>query len=118
MRQADIAYGKDSPPEGYIPREIQMCDILICVIGGRFGTESQEKPGYSITQQELSTAMENQVQVYIFIEQGVHSEYQTYLINKETTDIKYQFVDNSRIMSLSSQFTSSQATIPLRLSKR
>ena len=36
----DIAYGKDSSPEGFIPREIQMCDILICVIGGRYGTES------------------------------------------------------------------------------
>ena len=93
----DIAYGKDSPPEGYVHREIEMCDILICVIGGRYGTESQEKPGSSITQLELRTAIENQVQVFIFIEQGVHSEYGTYSINKETSGIKYRFVDDRRI---------------------
>ena len=93
----DVAYGKDSPPEGYVHREIEMCDILICVIGGRYGTESQQQPGSSITQLELSTAIENQVQVFIFIEQDVYSEYRTYSINKETADIKYQFVDDPRV---------------------
>ena len=93
----DVAYGKDSPPEGYVHREIEMCDILVCVIGGRYGTESQEQPGSSITQLELKTAIENQVQVFIFIEQGVHSEYGTYSINKETAGIKYRFVDDHRV---------------------
>lgn len=93
----DVAYGKDSPPEGYVHREIQTCDILICVIGGRFGTESQEQPSSSITQLELKTAIDNQVQVFIFIEQNVHSEYGTYLINKETADMKYRSVDDLRI---------------------
>ena len=93
----DVAYGKDSPPEGYVHREIEMCDILICVIGGRYGTESQEQPGSSITQRELRTAIKNQVQVFIFIEQAIHSEYSTYSINKETADIKYRFVDDPRV---------------------
>ncbi len=93
----DIAYGKDSPPEGYVHREIEMCDILVCVIGGRYGTESQEQPGSSITQLELKTALDKQVQVFIFIEQSVYSEYSTYSINKETAGIKYQFVDNPSI---------------------
>ena len=93
----EIAFGKDSPPEGYVHREIEMCDILVCVIGGRFGTESQEKPGSSITQLELRTAIENQVQVFIFIEQGVHSEYGTYSLNKENAGIKYRFVDDPRV---------------------
>ena len=93
----DVPYGQDKPPEGYIHREIEMCDILICVIGGRYGTESQEQPGSSITQEELATAIQSQVQVFIFVEQAVLSEYNTYLINKETTDIKYKFVDDSRV---------------------
>lgn len=93
----DIAYGKDSPPEGYLHREIEMCDILVCVIGGRYGTESQEQPGTSITHQELNAAIENQVQVFIFIEQSVHSEYNTYLINKGTSSINYRFVDDARV---------------------
>ena len=93
----DIAYGKDRPPEGYVHREIEMCDILVCVIGGRYGTESQEQPGSSITQKELHTAIENQVQVFIFVEQAVHSEYSTYSLNKETPNIKYRFVDDPRV---------------------
>ena len=93
----DITYGKDNPLEGYLNREIEMCDILICVIGGRYGTESQEHPGSSITQQELRAAIENQVHVFIFIEQGVHSEYRTYLRNKNTAEIAYSYVDNVHI---------------------
>ena len=93
----DIPYGKDRPPEGYVHREIEMCDILVCVIGGRYGTESQEQPGSSITQRELHTAIENQVQVFIFVEQAVHSEYSTYSLNKETANIKYRFVDDPRV---------------------
>ncbi len=93
----DVAYGKDGPPEAYVHPEIQRCDILICVIGGRFGTESQELPGSSITQQELATAIENQLQVFIFIEQQVYSEYKTYMINKETAGMKYQFADSHRV---------------------
>lgn len=64
------------------------------MIGGRYGTESQDQPGSSITQQELATALQNQVQVFIFIEQSVYTEYNTYQINKGTPDIKYSSVDN------------------------
>ena len=42
--EGDVAYGKESPPEAYVHREIELCDILICVIGGRYGSESQEHP--------------------------------------------------------------------------
>ncbi len=93
----DIAYGKDRPPEGYVHREIELCDILICIIGGRHGTESEEQPGSSITQLELKTALENQVQVFIFIEQSVNSEYGTYLLNKDNAGITYRFVDDPRV---------------------
>ena len=93
----DIAYGIEGPPQDYVHREIELCDILICVIGGRYGTESHEDPGSSITRLELATAIENQVQVFIFVEQSVHSEYYTFLKNKETPDIKYGYVDDVRV---------------------
>ena len=97
FESGDVAYGKDRPPEGYVHREIEMCDILICVVGGRYGTESQEQPGSSITQLELRTAIDNQVQVFIFVDQAVHSEYSTYSINKNTAGIRYRFVDDPRV---------------------
>ena len=93
----NIAYGKDSPPEGYLDREIQTCEMLICVIGGRYGTESREHPGSSITRQELRSALDNEIQVFIFVEHAVHSEFSTYSINKEASDIKYKFVDDIRV---------------------
>ena len=92
-----IPYGKDGPPEASIYREIGTCDILVCVIGGRYGTDSQEQPGLSITQTELLTAIKSHVHASIFIEQTVYAEYNTYLLNKTTADINYCAVDDPRI---------------------
>lgn len=91
----DIPYGKEAPLEDYCYKEIQQCDILVCIIGNKYGSESQ-KDKYSVTQQELKTAIEQGKQVYIFIEKNVSSEYETYLLNKDK-DIRYKFVDNPQI---------------------
>ena len=91
-----IPYGKDKAPEAYAYQEVELCDIIVTVIGGRFGTESQEG-GYSITQNELRRALEKNVQVFIFVEQGVHSEYSTYKLNKANKGVKYQYVDDVRV---------------------
>lgn len=91
-----IPYGKDESPETYAYREVELCDIIVAIIGGRFGKESQED-GYSISQNELRRALERGIQVFIFIENGVSAEYSTYLLNKERTDTRYKFVDDIRI---------------------
>ena len=62
----------------------------------------------SITQQELSAAIRNQIQVFIFIEQAVNSEYNTYLANKGTAGIKYSFVDDVRVY----EFIDSVSNLP------
>ena len=41
--EGDIPYGKDDALEEYCYKEIQNIDILISIIGGRFGTESKSK---------------------------------------------------------------------------
>ncbi len=92
-----IPYGKDESPESYAYREVELCDIIVAIIGGRFGTESRQEDGYSISQNELRRALERGIQVFIFIEKGVHAEFSTYLPNKEKLDIKYKFVDNIKI---------------------
>ena len=93
--EGDIPYGKDEGLEEYCYREISNIDILVCIIGGRYGTESK-KGKVSITQLELKTAINENKQVYIFIEKNVLAEYETYLINK-TSDTKYRYVDDKRI---------------------
>jgi len=92
-----IAYSKEQAPESSAYREVELCDIIVTVIGGRFGTESREHEGVSITQKELLTALEKGVQVFIFIEQSVLSEFSTYRINKDNKTIKYRFADDVRI---------------------
>ena len=91
-----IPYGKDAPLEESAYREVALCDIIVCVIGGRYGTESRTREG-SITQNELEQALKKGVQVYVFVEQNVYSEYSTFQLNKDNTTTKYRFVDNIAI---------------------
>lgn len=91
-----VSYGNDEPPERYAYREIESCEILICVIGGKFGTRSGDGQ-YSITQKELKTAIELGKQIYVFIEEGVYHEHRHYLANKGVDGIRYSAVDTSKI---------------------
>lgn len=94
--EGDIPYGKDEALEEYCYKEIRSVDILVSLIGGRFGSESK-KNNSSISQLELKTALKENKQVYIFIEKNVLSEYETYLINKDNETTKYKFADDKRI---------------------
>ncbi|MFA9193541.1 DUF4062 domain-containing protein [Flavobacterium sp. FBOR7N2.3] len=93
--EGDIPYGKDDALEEYCYKEIQNIDILISIIGGRFGTESKSKD-LSISNLELKIALQENKQVYIFIEKNVLAEFETFLLNKEQP-IKYKHVDDVRI---------------------
>lgn len=94
--RGNIPYGRDKRLEEYCYKEVELCDILIAVIGGRFGSSSSDGT-YSISQKELKKALEMNKQVYIFVEKSVYNEYQTYLENKDNGEFKPRFVDNSKI---------------------
>lgn len=91
-----IPYGKDEKPEEYCYREIGFCDIVVAVIGGKFGTQSQQS-AYSISQEEIRAAVEQDKSLFVFIEKGVLSEYQIYLNNKNTVGIKYNHTERPEI---------------------
>jgi hypothetical protein len=93
--EGDIPYGKDDALEEYCYKEIKNIDILISIIGGRFGTESKRNTS-SISQIEVKTALKEGKQIYIFIEKNVLAEYETYLLNKEN-DTNFRYVDDIRI---------------------
>ena len=88
-----IPYSKEIPLEESAYKEVSQSDIIVCIVGGRYGTESSTREG-SITQNELKDALKNHVQVYVFVEQNVHAEFSTYKLNYENTNIKYGAVDN------------------------
>lgn len=93
--EGNIPYGKDEALEEYCYKEIKSIDILVSIIGGRFGTESKRNTS-SISQLELKTALKEGKQVYTFIDKNVLSEYETFLLNKESK-MKYKYVDDIRI---------------------
>jgi hypothetical protein len=92
-----IPYPKEEALETSAYREIELCDIIVAIIGGRFGTESNDQPGYSISQVELKRALDRGIQVFIFIERSVLGEFSTYQLNKSNRDTAYRFVDDVRI---------------------
>lgn len=83
-----IAYGTEEKPEEYAYREIEYCDILVSVIGGRFGSAASDTQ-YSITQQELKKAYDMGKQVYIFVDRAVHHEFDFYKLNKANANTLY-----------------------------
>jgi hypothetical protein len=91
-----IPYGSEKRLEEYCYKEIELCDILISVIGGRFGSESKELD-YSISNLELKTAIDKGRQVYIFVDKSVLVEYRTYMANKGKDSVSYIAVDDIRI---------------------
>ena len=94
--RGSIPYSKKSPLEESAYKEVALSDIIVCVIGGRYGTESSTRMG-SITENELAEALQKGIQVYIFVEQNVHGEFSTYQLNKDNEKIKYGFVDDPRV---------------------
>lgn len=92
----DIPYGNKEELEKYCYKEVNNIDILVSIIGGRFGSEAKDSE-WSISNEELRTAIAAGKQVYIFIEKTVDNEYGTYLLNKDNADTKYRYVDNVKI---------------------
>lgn len=93
--EGKIAYESQNQLQDYCYREINNIDVLIAIIGGRFGSESKDDQ-YSITQFEIKTAIDSNKLVYIFIDKAVDAEYSTYLKNKGSK-IVYAQVDDVRI---------------------
>jgi hypothetical protein len=60
--EGNIPYGRDTVLEDFCYKEVQNVDILISIIGGRFGTESQ-KSRWSISNEELKQAIKLNRQV-------------------------------------------------------
>lgn len=92
-----IPYPREQKLESSAYREVELSDIIVAVVGGRFGTESSDSPGLSISQAELRRALDTGIQVFIFVEKSVLAEYSTYQLNKTVPSVKYRFVDDVRI---------------------
>jgi len=94
-----IPYGNKERLEEYCYKEIQMCDVLISIIGGRYGSSSTHEDD-TISQHELKTALELGKQVFVFIDKSVKSEHRWYCANKGNSDVRYTSVDNKNVFEI------------------
>lgn len=92
-----VPYHKSEKLEKSAYREVEISDIVVFVIGSRFGAESAESSSNSISQVELKRALEHDIPVYVFIEKGAYNEYSTYIANKKLLDFKPRYVDDIRV---------------------
>ncbi len=75
--------------------EIDKCDIVVSIIGGRSGTPSRVVPEQSISHREVRHAVEQGRQLFVFVERNVHTEFDTYLPNVErASEIHWSSVDS------------------------
>lgn len=107
-----IAYGSKEKLEEYCYKEIQLSDILVSIIGGRFGSQSKIE-SHSISNTELKVAIELGKQVYIFIDKNVHSEFRTYERNKDNKEISYASVDDRKIFNFIEEIQSLPINNPI-----
>lgn len=92
--RGQVPYGNDKRLETNCYDEVGRADVVVSIIGGRYGSESKQQVPYSISQVELKTAIESGKQVFIFVERQVFGEYSTYQKNKDLEGFRCSYVDN------------------------
>ena len=98
FERGDISYGGSDSIEEAIMLEIESCDILVSIIGRRYGSRSKDEPSISISEREVRHALEMGCEVFVFVDPAVKAEYQTYLNNKDSAlEIIWTHVENIEI---------------------
>jgi hypothetical protein len=121
--KGDIAYAPDRPLDDSCYREAATADMLVLIIGGRYGTEKGEsrteapRSFYerydSITKMEFQNAVANNVPVWILVDSQVYAEYYTFQRNKSSEGITYAHVDSVNIFHLIEDILSLRVNNPL-----
>ena len=91
-----VAYIQTDTIENSCYSELSTCDIVICIIGNHFASQSANSD-FSITMEELRTAIKNKKKIYIFIVRDVYIENRTYIQNKGLGEFCPAYADDIKI---------------------
>jgi hypothetical protein len=112
FERGGIPYSSEQPLDSSAYAEVDRCDILIAIIGGRYGSKSTINE-YSITINEIKKAIESNLQVFFFVEIEVLSEFRTWEKNKKNAAIEYAHVDNSKVFEFLAEVYSLKKNNPV-----
>lgn len=93
----NIPYENTTTLEENCYKEINYSDVIVHIVGNKFGTESQQIKGKSISQVEIDNAIKLNKHIFIFIDKKVFNEFDTYLLNEDNESLKYASVNDPRI---------------------
>ncbi len=111
--RGSVPYSKTDALENDAYREITNCDILVSIVGGRYGQKSEHSES-SISQEEVKQALEMDKPVYFFVEKRVFAEYETYKRNKNrSSEIEFSSVDSVEIFEFLDHITSMNRNNPI-----
>ncbi len=82
--------------------EVPSCQMLVLVVGGRYGQQYKPDPDQSVTNAEYKKAVESKVPIFALVERDVYEQYHVYRGNKENPNvdaasINYPAVDSVKI---------------------
>lgn len=102
-----VTYQQGKTIEDSVYGEVSLCQIMILIIGGRYGTLSNNESKSevedemkkideitSITKREYDTAKKLNLPILIFIDKNVYAEYQTYKLNQEYLNDNHEDENN------------------------
>lgn len=92
-------------------REVTSADMLILIVGGRYGSTGSGDPVptdfydryNSITQGEFEIAIERGIPVFVFVDHAVYYELQTFKANRDNKTINYAHVKSVNVFLLLEQ---------------
>lgn len=107
-----VSYTQETTLEQSCYNELSTCDIVVCIIGNKFGSESLSG-NYSITMEELQKAIQLKKKVYTYIVKDVYIENQTYEKNLNYGTFSPAFADDIRIHEFISQIRQTVKNNPI-----
>lgn len=107
-----VSYTQETSLEESCYNELSTCDIVICIIGNKYGSESSSG-NYSITMKELQKAIQLKKKVYTYIVKDVYIENQTYEKNVNSGNFSPAFADDIRIHEFISQIRGTVKNNPI-----
>lgn len=110
FERSAVTYKPEQSLEDSCYDEIKNCQLVVLVIGGKVGSDSQSAEAEtkeksivkrkSITFMEYENARKNNIPIFTFVLSEVLSEYRTYLANKETLGFVPAHVDHPAVFEL------------------